>query len=55
MKALRDLKQFYMKITISNGYLTGADLEIFDRGGLIDYPMGIYKNLGHRPTKIVAN
>ena len=31
----------------------GADLEIFERGGPIDYPMGIYQNLGH--TKIVAN
>ena len=29
----------------------GADLEIFDRGGPIEYPMGIYQNSG--PTKIV--
>ena len=32
---------------------SGADLEIFDRGGPIDYPIGIYQNLGR--TKIVAN
>ena len=31
----------------------GADLEIFDRGGPIEYPIGIYQNSGH--TKIVAN
>ena len=31
----------------------GADLEIFDRGGPIEYPMGIYQNSGH--TKIVTN
>ena len=26
--------------------ITGADLEIFDRGGPIDYTMGIYQNSG---------
>ena len=31
----------------------GTDLEIFDRGGLIDYPMGLYQNPGH--SKKVAN
>ena len=30
---------------------TGADLEIFDRGGPIEYPLLIYQNSG--PTKIV--
>ena len=31
----------------------GADLEIFDRGGPLEYPMGIYQNSG--PTKMAAN
>ena len=30
-----------------------ADLETFDRGGPIEYPMGIYQNSDH--TKIVTN
>ena len=34
-------------------YASGADLEIFDRVGPIEYPMGIHQNSGH--TKIVAN
>ena len=41
------------QIDRQNVFFTGADLEIFDRGGPIDYSMGIYHNYGH--TKIVAN
>ena len=50
-KKWRNYYQLIISYLFHIPVLLVADLEIFDRGGPIDYPMGIY--LGH--TKIVAN
>ena len=51
MLGIRGHDQNSMATNLLQG-CTGADLEIFDKGGPIDYPVGIYQNFDH--TKIVA-